>query len=259
MSHIHIPDGVLPLWLVVAGWIVTLALLFLTARRLSGPDARRKIPMLGVMAALMLVGMSTEFVPIAYHANLTVLAGIIVGPAMGFLAAFIVDLILALLGHGGITVVGLNTIIIGAECVLGYLIFRGLLRLLGARKSVAAPAAASVMVTLFITTMMLIGVVALSNLDPGKVRETGALQVATFRFENPFQAGVLSNRVVDPEKAGMGDFYIRDSGINLGRFASAVLLLGFIGWILEAVITAAMVQFVYRVRPDLVIGARAKS
>jgi cobalt/nickel transport system permease protein len=260
MSHIHIPDGVLPLWLVVAGWVVTLALLLLTARRLSGPDARRKIPMLGVMAALMLVGMSTEFVPIAYHANLTVLAGIIVGPAMGFLAAFIVDLILALLGHGGITVVGLNTIIIGAECVLGYFIFHGLLRLLGTRpKSVAAPAAASVMVTLFITTMMLIGVVALSKLDPGKVRETGAFQVAPFRFENPFQAGVLSNRVVDPERGAMGDFYIRDSGINLGRFASAVLLLGFIGWILEAVITAAIVQFIYRVRRDLVIGVQAKS
>jgi len=207
----------------------------------------------------MLVGMSTEFVPIAYHANLTVLAGIIVGPAMGFLAAFIVDLILALLGHGGITVVGLNTIIIGAECVLGYLIFRGLLRLLGARKSVAAPAAASVMATLFITTMMLIGVVALSNLDPGKVRETGALQVATFRFENPFQAGVLSNRVVEPEQGAMGDFYIRDSGINLGRFASAVLLLGFIGWVLEAVITAAIVQFIYRIRRDLVTGAQVKS
>ena len=74
----------------------------------------------------MLVGMSTEFVPIAYHINLTVLAGIIVGPAMGFLAAFIVDLILALFGHGGITVVGLNTLIVGAECALGSLIFRGL-------------------------------------------------------------------------------------------------------------------------------------
>ena len=109
MSHIHIPDGVLPLWLVAAGWVMTLALLFLIARRLSGPEGRRKIPLLGVMAALMLVGMSTEFVPIAYHVNLSVLAGIIVGPAMGFLAAFIVDLILALFGHGGITVVGLNS------------------------------------------------------------------------------------------------------------------------------------------------------
>ena len=133
MSHIHIPDGILPLWLVAAGWALTLALLYLSARRLSGPEARRKIPLLGVMAAVMLVGMSTEFVPIAYHVNLAVLAGIIVGPAMGFLAAFIVDLILALFGHGGITVVGLNTLIIGAECALGYFIFRGLYRVLKAR------------------------------------------------------------------------------------------------------------------------------
>src|SRR5512136_614455 len=127
MSHIHIPDGVLPLWLVLAGWAVTAALLFVSTRRLSGPQARRKIPLLGIVAALMLVGMSTEFVPIAYHVNLTVLAGIIVGPAMGFLAAFVVDLILALFGHGGITVVGLNTLIVGAECALGHYIFRALL------------------------------------------------------------------------------------------------------------------------------------
>jgi len=38
-----------------------------------------------------------------------------------------------------------------------------------------------------------------------------------------------------------------------------VLLLGFIGWILEATITAAIVQFIYRIRRDLVIGVEAKS
>ena len=103
---------------------------------MSGPEARRKIPLLGVVAALMLVGMSTEFVPIAYHVNLSVLAGIIVGPAMGFLAAFIVDLILALFGHGGITVVGLNTLIIGAECALGYLSFVACVRRVARRGQV---------------------------------------------------------------------------------------------------------------------------
>jgi cobalt/nickel transport system permease protein len=254
MSHIHIPDGVLPLWLVAAGWAATLVLLFLSARRLSGPEAQRKIPLLGVMAALMLVGMSTEFVPIAYHVNLTVLAGIIVGPTMGFLAAFIVDLILALFGHGGITVVGLNTLLIGTECALGYIIFRALLRLWRERpKSVVLPAGISVVVTLFISTMLLIGVVALSNVDPGKARDTGSLDVTTFSFKNPFEQGVLNNRVLNPEKGAMGNFYIHDSGINLGRFATAVLLLGFIGWLLEAMITAIIVQFIYRVRRELVV------
>jgi cobalt/nickel transport system permease protein len=245
----------LPLWLIVAGWIITLALLFLAARRLNGPEARRKVPLLGVVAALMLVGMSTEFVPIAYHVNLTVLAGIIVGPAMGFLAAFIVDLILALFGHGGITVVGLNTLIIGAECALGSIIFRTLVRLMRARiKAVSIPAGASVILTLLISTMMLIGVVALANLDPGKARETGSLDAATFSFKNPLGGGLFSNRVLNPEKGPAGAFYMRDSGVNLGRFAVAVLVLGAIGWILEAMITAIIVQFIYRVRRELVIS-----
>lgn len=245
----------MPLWLIVAGWIITLALLFLAARRLNGPEARRKVPLLGVVAALMLVGMSTEFVPIAYHVNLTVLAGIIVGPATGFLAAFIVDLVLALFGHGGITVVGLNTLIIGAECALGSIIFRALVRLMRARiKAVSIPAGASVILTLLISTMMLIGVVALANLDPGKARETGSLDAATFSFKNPLGGGLFSNRVLNPEKGPAGAFYMRDSGVNLGRFAVAVLVLGAIGWILEAMITAIIVQFIYRVRRELVIS-----
>ncbi len=255
MSHIHIPDGVLPLWLVAAGWVMTLALLFWVARRLSGPDRGRKIPLLGVVAALMLVGMSTEFVPIAYHVNLSVLAGIIVGPAMGFLAAFIVVLILALFGHGGITVVGLNTLIIGTECALGYVVFHALYRMFRTRlKSVAALAGACVIITLFVSTMLLIGVVALANIDPGKARDTGALDVTTFSFRNPFGGGLFSNRVLNPEKGAMGNFTLRDSGVNLGRFATAVLLLGSIGWILEAMITAIIVQFIYRVRRELVIN-----
>jgi len=259
MSHIHIPDGILPFWLVTAGWVITLVLLFLSARRLSGPAARRKIPLLGVMAAVMLVGMSTEFVPIAYHVNLAVLTGLIVGPATGFLAAFIVDLILALFGHGGITVVGLNTLIIGTECTLGYYIFHGLYRVLRTRiKSVAAPAGAAVIITLFVSTMLLIGIVALSNVDPGKARDTGSLAAATLSFKNPFEAGVLSNRVINPETEAAGDFYLRDSGVDLKRFTTAVLLLGSIGWILEAMITAVIVQFIYRVRRDLIVGTEAR-
>jgi cobalt/nickel transport system permease protein len=256
MSHIHIPDGVLPLWLVVAGWVITLTILFVVARRMSEMEARHNLSLLGVVAAVMLVGMSTEFVPIAYHVNLTVLAGIILGPALGFVVAFVVNLILALFGHGGITVVGLNTLIIGAECALGYVFFRALVSLWHTRmKSVAVPAAISVVLTLFISTMMLIGLVALANVDPGKARDTGALDAATLGFKNPFEEGVISNRVINPEKEAMGNFYIHDSGINLGRFAMAILLLGSIGWVLEALITAVIVQFVYTIRRDLIIGS----
>ena len=106
--------------------------------------------------------------------------------------------------------------------------------------------------------MLLIGVVALSNLDPGKARDTGSLDVTTFSFKNPFGEGVLSNRVLNPEKGAMGNFYLRDSGVNLGRFATAVLLLGSIGWLLEAMITAIIVQFIYRVRRELIVGTEVR-
>jgi len=128
MSHIHIPDGVMPLWLILLGWIGAACLLGWATRRLGRRDIRQSVPRVGVtlaparsagVAAAMLVAMSTEFAPIGYHMNLTVVAGIMVGPALGIVAAFIVVLILALFGHGGITVVGLNTLVIGAECVLG--------------------------------------------------------------------------------------------------------------------------------------------
>ena len=68
--------------------------------------------------------------------------------------------------------------------------------------------------------------------------------------------GVLSNRVIHPEKEAAGDFYLRDSGIDLGRFAAAVLALGVIGWLVEAMITAIVVQFIYRVRRELICMGR---
>ena len=116
----------------------------------------------------MLVGMSTELCRLPTRQP-DVLTGIIVGPAMGFMAAFIVDFILALFGHGGITVVGLNTLVIGAECALGYWVFRGLVRRSAHTAQISCvPAGASVIVTLFITTMLLIGIVALSNVYPAR-------------------------------------------------------------------------------------------
>jgi len=71
----------------------------------------------------MLVAMSLEILPIFYHINLSVVAGILLGPALGFLAAFIANLILAFMGHGGITVIGLNTLLLGSEAVLGHTLF----------------------------------------------------------------------------------------------------------------------------------------
>jgi cobalt/nickel transport system permease protein len=248
VSHIHIPDGVLPVWLVAAGWAAALVLVWYAARRARAVEVRRKVPLLGVVAALVLVAMSTEVVPLAYHVNLTVVAGVLLGPWLGAIAAFIVVVMLALLGHGGVTVIGLNTLMIATEMALGWGLFRLLVRLLG-RDRVRWSAAVATVITLAITTTMLVGLVALSGGGAATARDTGALDANSLTFANPFGGGIVSiNTLRGAEPAPAG------APLSVARFAAVVYVLGPIGWLLEALVTAAVLGYVARVRPQLVFG-----
>lgn len=241
MSHIHIPDGVLPAWLWVSGFAVTAILLAVALRRLRSVDAARKVPLLGVMSAMMIVAMSFEIVPIAYHINMTVIAGVILGPALGFVCAFIVDFILALLGHGGVTVVGLNTLMIGTEISLGWLLYNAFLRVLG-RQRLRVVAATATVCTLLVTTTMVIGLVAISGINPQYAKETGALNPSSLRLENPFAARPQPS-VAAP---------IRANRLSIVRFAEVIYILAVPGWILEALLSSFIIGFVAKVRPDLI-------
>lgn len=223
----------------------------LAVRRSSSQDLRRRIPLVGSMAALMLVGMSSEIIPIAYHINLTVLAGIMLGPWLSIITALIVNVMLALLGHGGVTVIGLNTLVIIAEMVLGWFLFGQFVRLFGRRRPSAAAAGATVL-ALFISTTLLVGIVALGG-SPAASRESGAFDPGTLSFASPFAEGVLTNAVLAPEEK------TPVPQLPVFRFATMVYLLGSVGWVIEALITALIVGFVARVRPGLVYeGASAE-
>jgi cobalt/nickel transport system permease protein len=186
--------------------------------RLRGSDQKKKIPLLGAISAAMLVAMSLEIVPIAYHINLSVVAGILLGPALGFLAAFITNLMLALMGHGGITVMGLNTLLLGTEVIVGHTLFYALHR----RLPVFWRAGAATVLTLFLTTLALIGIVAASNIDPELFHDAGVERGAH-----------------------------HEDLISVSRFASIALSLGFFGWLIEAAITGSVISFIARVKPDL--------
>lgn len=261
MSHIHIPDGVLPLWLVIAGWAVAAALIGLAVRRVGGQDLRRRVPLVGAVAALMLVGMSTEIVPIAYHVNLTVIAGILLGPWLSIITAFVVDLMLSLVGHGGITVVGLNTLVIAAEMIFGWALFRAFVGAFGRRRAAPAAAAATV-IALALSTTLLVGIVAVGG-TAATTRETGAFDPATLSFSNPFSDGIAANHLLGGEEHEYEesstaeeeeghDHESEDGELSVSRFAAMVYTLGAIGWIIEALITALVIGFVSRVRPGLV-------
>jgi cobalt/nickel transport system permease protein len=217
MTHMHIPDGVLPVSLWLTGLIVMALALGFCLFRLRGMDKAKKIPLLGAVSAAMLVAMSLEILPLAYHINLSVVAGILLGPALGFLAAFIANLILALMGHGGITVIGLNTLLLGSEAVLGHILFY----LFKNRISVFWSAAAATLLTLFMTTLALIGMVAVSH--------------------------------IRPEFISHGDEhgFLQSGQVSVRTFAIMIVSLGSIGWTIEAAITGAVVRFISQVKPDL--------
>lgn len=282
MSHLHIPDGVLPLWLIAVGWLGTAVLVGVSVWRAGRLDLRRQVPLVGAVAALMLVGMSSEIIPIAYHINLTVLAGILLGPWLSAITALVVMLMLSLVGHGGITVVGLNTLVIAAEMVLGWALFRALIQAFGRRRS-AVVAGASTVIALALSTGLVVGIVALGG-SPAASRESGALDPETLTFSNPFAEGLAGNslfgdshdhegeEVHAEEDAHEGEDEHAEEGehadeaahegeetFSVGRFAAVVFTLGSIGWLLEALITAMIVGFIARVRPGLVFeGAPAQ-
>lgn len=255
MSHIHIPDGVLPVWLWLGGWLLALALVAVAARRAALPQYRRAVPLLGVVSALVLISMSSEIVPIAYHINLSVLAGVLLGPWLGAISAFIVVVLLALLGHGGVTVVGLNTLVIAAEMALGGALVRGGLRAFRRRR---APVVAGVatFVTLALSTTLLVGIVALAGAG-ATARETGSLDPQTLEFRNPFSGGAFSIGLFggdEHEERSEGSASSASAELAVRRFATVVFVLGPPGWLLEALVTAGIVGFVVRVRPSLVFG-----
>lgn len=259
MSHLHIPDGVLPVWLWAAGWVLTLLAVGVAGKLAERTDVKRRVPLLAVVSALMLVAMSSEIVPLAYHVNLTVIGGVLLGPVLSVIAAFIVEVVLALLGHGGVTVLGLNTVVIAAEMVLGWALFRGLVAVFG-RGRVRPIAFTSTVIALALTTTALVGIVALGG-PAAAERETGALDPATLRFDNPLAEGVFTlglfggGEQVDSETEAPAEGDRRPvqgaGGLDVRRFAAVVYTLGPLGWVLEGLLTAWVLGYVARVRPGL--------
>jgi hypothetical protein len=102
--------------------------------------------------------------------------------------------------------------------------------------------------TLALTTTLVVVIVALGG-PPAASRESGAFDPSTLRFENPFAEGVVGNIAFeDAEEHGS------EEPLDIRRFALLVYALGSVGWVLEALVTSAIVGFASRARPSLVFG-----
>lgn len=238
MSHLHFPDGVLPIWLWVSGFIIMIFIGWLLLQSKKDETIGRKLPLLGMMSALMILGASVEIIPIAYHINLTVISGILLGPSLIFLATFIVNFILALFGHGGITVIGLNTLILSLEGIFGFLFFHLFFKVF--RRLTVAIFMATIF-ALSISTFSMIGVVGLGSQHYEDLIHKG-------EESKLFEISFLKTKEFKEEGK---------SEINFSRFIKIVLSLGAIGWLLEGIITTLILKYINRLRPDL-LGINSK-
>lgn len=241
MSHIHLPDGVIPFVWWISGYIAAFLVAFFVLKRINKESARKRIPIAAVMAAVMLVTMSVPLGFIPFHLNLSALSGILMGSGLGFVIALVVNLFMSMMGHGGITVVGLNTLIIGGEAVLAFLIFSGL------HKRLSKPLAAgiSVALALVVSISLMVAVVGLS----GAVDITGGTAfIEKDHAEEHAGEEEHAEEKYEEEK--------HEEGLNLG-FATvtgwaAFLIVVVSGILLESIITALIVGFLSKVRPDMI-------
>lgn len=139
----HLPDGIVPVEMALAGYGASAALAALSLARIKSlPDPQAEIPRVAMLTTVFFAAalVAVPVPPVSVH---LVLAGLL-GVMLGWFAfpAILVGLFLqaVLFGHGGITTLGLNGLIMGLPALLA----AGLWRLGGRRwPDLAALAAGS--------------------------------------------------------------------------------------------------------------------
>jgi len=216
MSHLHIPDGVLPVWLWASGLVASLLLLVRASVMARGGSPQR-IAYQGALGGLMLAAMAVPLGPMEYHLTLAGPVGVLLGGAGAFQVTFIVSAILALMGHGGLTVVGLNALVLGSGAAVANRAYGILAIRLRPAPALAIGTAAGQMVA---GALWLVVVLIAMRLEPGAV------------------------------------FHGRLDG-RLGVFVAVVAPLWLLGVVVESLVAFGLGRFLARVGPGLLPRAPA--
>lgn len=216
MSHLHVVDGVLPWWIVLSTLLLACLVVAGILRGRREAESVRFLARTGVTAAALIVTMSLPLGP-GMHLSLAPLAGMMLGPGGGFLAAFLANASLATLGHGALTALGVNGLFLGLQAVAGSLLFSLLRRPFGVRGGAVAAA------------------------------------VLTLGAAAAFAIGALEALPVEGGHGEEGHHHDHEGGWGL----LVVAVLAVVAVAAEAAVTAAVIGFLARVRSDLVHGGRA--
>jgi len=164
MAHIHLQDGALPLLWVAVWWAVATVILLVCLVRLRRQGLE---PSRITLAALIT---ATDFalfqvsIPLfgGVHLSLMPLTGLLLGPFLGPIAALIVNLFSAAIGHGGWGLVGANLVVNTIELVTASGVYRLTARW---RDAIAVRATTAVFIALLAGNLAMIGIVLISGLQ----------------------------------------------------------------------------------------------
>ena len=120
---VHISDGVpLDPWLIMGGWAVTAIILTYALSKMKTED----VPRLSVITAAVFVA-SLIRIPLGIscaHFILNGFAGVMLG-ILSFPCIFVALVLQCyLFGHGGATMIGINTVNMGVPALIAYIIFK---------------------------------------------------------------------------------------------------------------------------------------
>ena len=234
MTHLHLPDGALPWWLWLPGLVVAGVVLWAVSRR-HRHDGADRLALLATMSALMLAAMTVPLGPLGYHLSLAPVVGMLLGSGLAFVAAAVVNGILALLGHGGISVVGINILILGTAASLGRWIYLWL----APRRGTVWAAALAATVAHAGALLVYLAVVGAAGVAP-----------------NPGVAH--AHEIVAAGAVADGAILWREVLTRLGKFALLSLPFWIVGTVIESLVAGGIMGFIARVSPSLLplSGAR---
>jgi cobalt/nickel transport system permease protein len=124
---VHIPDGLLPAQVCAAGYAITGLATWYSLRQINRkPDPTAEIPKASLLTAAFFVA-SSIYIPIPPASVHLILNGLL-GVVLGYFAfpAILIGLFFQALviGHGGLTTLGVNAAMMGIPALVAYHIFR---------------------------------------------------------------------------------------------------------------------------------------
>ena len=159
----HVPDGIIPLWLLLILYVVSGLFLAFSIKRINRRFDDKLVPYMGVLAAVVFAAQFVNFpVPPFSSGHLvgSTLLAVMVGPFAGIVIMALVLFIQALYGDGGLLSYGLNLFNMGVfSCFFGWaaslLLFKGMRKAMNDERAVTIGTSIAAFITTVVAAFVL--------------------------------------------------------------------------------------------------------